>query len=58
MSQLMLGNGMRSLPLVPPQGPGHPVTDSSARVLIVVVVVAGADRGHLGPVLHRDPLDF
>ena len=60
MSQFMLGNGMRTLPLVPPQGPGHPVTDPSARVLIVVVVVVadGANRGHLGPVLHGDPLDF
>ena len=53
----MLGNGMRALPLVPTQGPGHPVTDPSARVLIVVVV-AGADRSHLSPVLYGDPLDF
>ena len=58
MSQLMLGNGMRALPLVPTQGPGHPVADPSARVLIVIVVVTRADWSHLGPVLHRDPLDL
>ena len=57
MSQLVLWDRVRALPLVPAQCPGHPVADPAPGVL-VVVVVAGGDGRHLGPVLDRDPLDL
>ena len=56
MSQLVLWDRVRALPLVPAQRPRHPVADPAPGVLVVVVVVAGGDGRHLVPVLDRDPL--